>query len=174
MDDDTVKAFINWGIEPSDRWWHSNRAIWEAYLGRCEAHGMVAVGGANALMKYLASQLEFELQGVRKTVAGEQVRGKAGLYVEGAPGVLLESWRGEEVGVYFERTHGGQPVLEIVEVDGYEMTTEPCPACGEQHTHGREQPLLDGEIEYTHRASHCPTPERPGGYYLALPGELPE
>lgn len=173
MENDTVRAFINGRVEQSSSWWHSNGAIWNAYFSHCEEHGATGVvGGANALIKYLNSQLDFPITDARKVVGGERQYGKTGLYVEGAPGILLEDWRGNEVGVYFERTHDGLPVLEVVDVEEYRMMTEPCPACGEQHTHGREPPLLDGEIEFSHRASHCPTDTRPSGYYLAVAEDL--
>lgn len=161
MQNDSVRAFINGVVTPSESWWHANEAVWDAYMSYSKSVGVSGVaGGVNSLMKYLHHQLDFEIGDVRKTIGDEQIRGKTGLYVQGAPGIHLPS------GVYFGRTHDGQPVLEIVDVDEAVMVTEECPVCGEQHRHGREPLLLGGKVEFSHRVAHCPTPDRPRGYFL--------
>lgn len=96
MAPDSVRAFVNGRVELDPACWHSNQAIWDAYLDHCRENEYIAVGESVALSRYLNEILEGDpVERRQRTVDGEQRRGWAGIRVEGAPGIDYSSGESE-------------------------------------------------------------------------------
>lgn len=163
---DSVRAFVNARTIRHPEWWHSNDAIWEAYLDFCREREYPVVGGGNALGRYLNELLD-GIETSRRTIQGDVVRGTVGLVVEGVPGYHIPT------GSIVQETHDGLPVNRVTAAEGYQFVVAQCVICGEEHRHGRSVPMLRGEYEYDHKVAHCPL-TIPGGYYIRLASELLE